>query len=44
MSINNVILRKLNKCTNFVYGKPYEHFIKFSVFIKNYFLLKDQTL
>ena len=40
MSINNVILWKLNKCTNFVYSKPYENFIKFSVFIKNFFLLK----
>ena len=27
MSINNVILWKLNKCTNFVYSKPYESFI-----------------
>ena len=26
------------------YSKPYENFIKFSVFIKNFFLLKDQTL
>ena len=41
MSINNVILWKLNKCNNFVYSKPYESFIKFSIFIKNFFLLKD---
>ena len=41
MSINNVILLKMNKFTNFVHSKPYESFIKFSIFIKNFFLLKD---
>ena len=41
MSINSVILLKLNKCTNFAYSKPYESFIKFSIFIKNFLLLKD---
>ena len=44
MSINNGIVWKLNKCTNFVYSKPYESFIKFSILIKNFFLLKDKTL
>ena len=39
--INNVILWKLNKYNYFVYSKPYESFIKFSIFIKNFFLLKD---
>ena len=44
MSINNAILWKLNKFTNFVYSKPYENFIRISVFKKKFFLLKDQNL
>ena len=40
-SLKSMNHKKLNnKCTNFVYSKPCENCIKFSVFIKNFFFIK----